>query len=136
MRIMIVDDSKNMRQIVSNALSGIPGVELFFAGNGEEAEAILQENRVLETPIDVVMLDWMMPKMTGYEFLKKVRETELFSFRPRVVMLTAETYSEQMNACLRYDVSAYITKPFTKEDILATVLRVAKEVELEVKHAV
>ena len=136
MRVMIVDDSKNMRRIVSNALESVPKLELHYAGNGEEAEAILQENRVLGTPIDIVFLDWMMPKMSGFEFLKKIRSTEFFNQSPRIIMLTAETYSEQINACLKYGVSYYMTKPFTNEDILSSFQKVAKEVEAAVKTAV
>jgi two-component system chemotaxis response regulator CheY len=135
MRIMIVDDSKNMRQIVSNALDSLSGTELFFAGNGEEAEGILQENRVMGTPIDLIFLDWMMPKMSGFEFLKKIRGTEFFAETPRIIMLTAETYSEQMNACLKYGVSLYVTKPFTKDEILAAIKKVENEAE-GMKHAV
>lgn len=129
MRVLVVDDSRNMRQIVANALREVPKLELFFAGNGEEAEGILQENTVLDTPIELVILDWMMPKMSGFEFLQKIRATELYGTSPKIIMLTAETYSEQMNACLKFGVSAYVTKPFSKDDILSALFKVLKELE-------
>ena len=124
MRILIVDDSRNMRQIVANAIEGLGDIEIFQAGNGEEAEGILQEYRVLDMPIDLMILDWMMPKMSGFELLKKMRETEQFCEFPKIIMLTAETYAEQVSACLKYGVSQYVTKPFTADEIREAVLKV------------
>lgn len=135
MKVMIVDDSKNMRQIIINAIKDVDGIEVLEAGNGEEAEATLQEYRAIEEPIEVIILDWMMPHTTGYEFLKKIRNTSLFLESPKVVMLTAETYPEQMNACMKFGVSQYITKPFSKEQIIEVIEKLKSEIGV-MKNAV
>lgn len=90
---------------------------IFEAGDGVEADRILQEQSILEKPIDVMVLDWMMPKISGLALLKKIRQTQGYLKQPEVIILTAETYSDQINACMKYGVSRYITKPFTCEQI-------------------
>lgn len=124
-KILLVDDSPNMRNIVRRFLTS-QNVDCEFteAGNGEEADRLLQEHYALDRPFDLVVLDWMMPKFSGYEFLKKMRSVEMFRETPAVIMLTAETYAEQIEACLKFGVSAYLTKPFTEEQIATKVKEV------------
>ncbi len=120
-RILIVDDSSNLRKVIERYIeSGTYEVELeiFHAQDGAEAEVKLQEQHFLDEPIDVVFLDWMMPNVTGYEFMKKIRSVSIFKDSPKILMLTAETNSEQIQACLDFHVSKYIIKPFTAEMIV------------------
>lgn len=134
-RVLIVDDSTNLRHVIKRYLEmGFKNISFFEAENGDVAEAILQEGEVLGEHIDIVFLDWMMPKVSGFEFLKRIRDTDTFKFSPEVVMLTAETYAAQMNACMKYGVSTYIMKPFTPEDLIASVQKILNERGL--RHAV
>ena len=125
--MLIVDDSTNLRQVIRRYISASFDFQLFEAQNGEEAEQILQEGNAMGEPIQIIMLDWMMPKVSGFEFLKKIRSTIAFEKDPRIIMLTAETYSEQINACMEYGVSSYVTKPFTQEDLAAALNKVIAE---------
>jgi DNA-binding response OmpR family regulator len=134
LRILIVDDSANIRQVTRRYIAASFDIEAFEAGNGEDAEMTLQECLALDTPIDIVILDWMMPKMSGLEFLKKIRSTTLFSKSPSIIMLTAETYSEQINACMKYGVSVYLTKPFTQNELAEAIQKILTTGELA--HAV
>ncbi len=124
-RILIVDDSDNLRIVIRRYLEKAQTREyqfIFFeAANGQEAEKVLQVAAAMNEAIDVVFLDWMMPTMTGKDLLEKIRSIELFKEYPSVIMLTAETNSEQINVCLKYNVAKYVLKPFTQE-ILASVL--------------
>ena len=124
-KILIVDDSSNLRQVIKRYLQMAQTEGYLFefdeACNGYEAEQKLQEAAVIDEPFEIVFLDWMMPKVTGYEFMKKIREIEIFKVMPSIIMLTAETNSEQINACMKYGVSKYIIKPFTQE-MLANVI--------------
>ncbi len=140
-RILIVDDSSNLRQVIRRYLEAAKGDEYHFefeeALDGSEAERKLQEGLIFDQPIDIVFLDWMMPTMTGHQFLEKIRSIEVFSKKPSVIMLTAETNSEQINACLRYKVSKYIIKPFTQEMLTSVLLEViAGRADGGVKYAV
>jgi CheY-like chemotaxis protein len=135
LKILVVDDSSNLRQVIKRYISTAFDVTFFEAGNGEEALGILQEQHIFGKQIDLVFLDWMMPKMTGFEFLVQLRGNPNFTLSPQVIMLTAETNSEQMNAALKYNVGAYITKPFTVDEIIAGINKLCSA-ELELKHAV
>ena len=139
LRILIVDDSPNLRKVIKSFLKTHAelGTQLLFheAGDGALAETVLQEQRAIDEPIDVIFLDWMMPRMTGLDFLKKIREVDSFKTSPSIVMLTAETYSENINACIKYGVSVYLTKPFTQTDVCAALDQCLKKRGL-VDHAI
>ncbi|MGZ3775797.1 MAG: response regulator [Bdellovibrio sp.] len=120
MRILIVDDSSQIRLVIQRYLSSIPhdyGLEFIHAKNGNEAKKHLQEGLLFDTPIELVFLDWHMPEKDGLEFLKEIRQTEAFKVFPSVIMLSAETYPQQIESCLAYNVITYLTKPFTEEEI-------------------
>lgn len=143
LRILIVDDSASLRTVImryiKESFNESPNKSIdaifFEAGNGEEAEKVLQECFIVGTPIDVMILDWMMPKMSGHELLKKIRNTEIFMLKPEVVLLTAETYSEQINAVARFNVWAYLTKPFTQQDLAAVFRDLLERGKLEAVNA-
>jgi DNA-binding response OmpR family regulator len=134
LRILIVDDSTNLRQVIKRYLKVGITAEFFEASDGAVADGVIQEQFVMGSPIDVVMLDWMMPNFSGLDFLKKIRTTPGFEKEPAIIMLTAETYSEQINACMKYGVSSYITKPFTQEQLVEAVHKAIRDREM--KHAV
>jgi CheY-like chemotaxis protein len=139
--ILIVDDSSNLRIVTKRYLSAgtYDDFELFYfdAGNGEEAEEILQNQNISDDPIDIVILDWMMPKMTGLEFLTKIRSVPIFQERPEVIMLTAETNHAQMEACLKYNIKKYILKPFTQEMLTRVLHEVLTHTNTgEIRHGV
>jgi CheY-like chemotaxis protein len=122
LHILIVDDSPTLREVIKGQLKDVCqecALDAVFseAGNGEQAEKVMQENYLLETPVDIVFLDWMMPKMTGLDFLKNLRETIIFKELPDVIMLTAETYPDQIAVCMKYNVTSYLTKPFQYNDL-------------------
>lgn len=123
-RFLIIDDSKSIREVIRRYLAERIDGTFLSAGNGEEAEVVLQENQLMGTPIEIIILDWMMPKVTGFEFLKKIRGTELFANNPTIVMLSAETYPEQIEAAMKYNVAAYVKKPFTQEDLVSVVTEI------------
>ena len=140
-RILIVDDSDNLRKVTRRYISSGEGSDYQFefeeASDGVQAEQVLQECLIMGNPIHIIFLDWMMPKMNGQEFLEKIRSTETFKIRPAIIMLTAETNSEQINACLRHKVAKYIIKPFTQETIVTTVMEVlAGKADGEVKNVI
>lgn len=131
MRILIADDSPSMRQIVRRFVAKIelPGVTWEFAeaGDGEDAEAMVQEGHLDGQAIELMILDWMMPKVSGYELLQRLRTTEVFRQEPRILMLTAETYAEQVEACVKFGVTSYLTKPFTQDQLTDAILKCLRE---------
>ncbi len=113
MKILIVDDAKTMRTIIKNVLKklGFSDEHFLEAGDGEEALKILEEHA---DEIKIIFLDWNMPKMNGFEFLKIVRANPKYD-HIKIVMVTTETKKENVIAALKAGVNNYIAKPFTPQ---------------------
>ncbi|MEN3038898.1 MAG: response regulator [Candidatus Kryptonium sp.] len=108
-RALIVDDSKAIRQIERKYLEEL-GFYVLEAENGEEALQILNEN----SDIDLILLDWHMPIMNGYEFLKKMRENPAYS-HIKVMMVTTENQQKSVIDAIMAGANEYLMKPFDKE---------------------
>jgi CheY-like chemotaxis protein len=107
--ILIVDDKPNMRKTVRNMLR-VLGFNSF-----REAEDGLDAYRKLEAePADMILCDWNMPRMNGYEFLLRVRESELFKHVP-FLMVTGEVEAGTVAQAIESDVDGYIIKPFVPQ---------------------
>jgi two-component system, chemotaxis family, chemotaxis protein CheY len=119
-RALIVDDSSVMRKIVERSLAqaGIEMSQVFQAGNGAEALAVLTENRV-----DLILCDINMPVMDGLEFIKQLPEVGNAKNVP-VVMITTEGSEAQVVQALSCGASGYIRKPFTPEQVKEQVIPV------------
>lgn len=118
MRVLSVDDSKTIRQTVQNMVEVI-GVEFYEAENGVEGIKMLEK---LDGKIDLIMLDWEMPEMDGFEFLKTVKADKRFRAIP-VIMLTTISQKEKVIDAIRAGAKQYITKPFSSEDLLTKMVQ-------------
>ncbi|MCB0446543.1 MAG: response regulator, partial [Gelidibacter sp.] len=110
-RLLVAEDNPEVRNYLVSSLQRIYKVEQ--ASNGEEAYS-----QALADPPDLILSDVMMPKMDGFELTKKLKENELTSFVP-IILLTAKASDELHLKGLHYNVDDYITKPFN-HDILRT----------------
>ncbi|MCX7726304.1 MAG: response regulator [Chitinispirillaceae bacterium] len=110
MKILLVDDSTTMRRIQRNQLNGLGVTDIVEASNGKEALDVLAANM----PIDIVLLDWNMPEMTGIELLKHIRTIDSYS-KVKVIMCTSEAEKEKVIEALKLGANNYIVKPFTPE---------------------
>jgi len=111
--ILVVDDSKDMRNFLANILSKDYHVET--AADGEEAERIIRTKQ-----IDLVVTDLMMPKVDGLELTQFIKQNKDFDFIP-VILLTAKTAIESRLQALDYGADDYVTKPFEPEYLRARV---------------
>ncbi|MBI1761628.1 MAG: response regulator [Acidobacteria bacterium] len=111
MRALVIDDSKAMRMIVSNILKGC-GFTVVEAIHGQDGLAKLSANETF----DLVLVDWNMPEMNGFEFLQTVRAQPCYA-ELRVMMVTTETEIENMTQALEAGANEYIMKPFTKDGL-------------------
>src|ERR1700683_4229758 len=94
-KALVVDDSKAVRMILAKTLKEL-GFEVREAANGREALEVIE---VEKTAVTLVLADWNMPEMNGFEMLKELRsKPELASLI--VVMVTTETDLDQMVAAL------------------------------------
>ena len=104
--ILVVDDSRIMRNIVKNTFADmkIP-FQYLEAENGARAYHLLEANEV-----SVVFLDWNMPEMDGMGFLKKVRAMPKYKELP-IVMVTSEAGKFSVIEALQHGATDYIVKP-------------------------
>jgi two-component system chemotaxis response regulator CheY len=107
MPILIVDDYRTMLRIVRNLLSKLGFTDIDEAADGETALAMLK-NR----DYGLVISDWNMQPMTGFELLKVVRSDDHLKTMP-FIMVTAESKVENVVAARQAGVNNYIIKPFS-----------------------
>ena len=114
-RILVVDDEPINQQVLKNHLAP-KGFQITQAMNGEEAIQAIKEKE----PFDLVLLDVMMPRMSGFEVCQKIREQYLISELP-VIMVTAKDQLQDVVQGLSLGANDYLPKPFQKEELLARV---------------
>ncbi len=113
MPILIVDDFKTMLRIVRNLLTKLGLSDMDEATDGMDALAKLKNRNY-----GLVVSDWNMQPMTGYELLQKVRGDDRLKSLP-FVMVTAESKVENVIAARQAGVNNYIIKPFSAEVLKA-----------------
>jgi two-component system chemotaxis response regulator CheY len=108
--ILVVDDSRIMRNVVKNTFAALK-IPCFFleAGNGIKAFELLETNKV-----DLIFLDWNMPEMDGIEFLKKARAMPAYADTP-IIMVTSESARYNVVEALTSGATEYILKPVTEK---------------------
>jgi two-component system, chemotaxis family, chemotaxis protein CheY len=119
-RTLIVDDSSVMRKIVERSLrqAGLSIAEVLEAGNGAEALAAVQNNKV-----DLILCDINMPVMDGLELVKRLSAVDSTKGIP-VVMITTEGSESHVVEALSSGARGYIRKPFTPDQVKEHVLPV------------
>ena len=109
-KALVVDDSKAVRMILTRTLKEL-GFEVCEAANGREALEVMEAEK---TAVSLVLADWNMPEVNGFELLTLLRQNPEFS-SVVVVMVTTETELDRMTAALEAGANEYVMKPFTKE---------------------
>jgi len=113
MRALVVDDSRAMRTIVGRLMREL-GFEVVEAGNGHQALAALEAN----PDVAIALLDWNMPEMNGIELVQAIRADARWS-AVKLVMITTESEAPQYARAIAAGAQQYVTKPFTKDQVLA-----------------
>lgn len=111
MKVLVVDDFETMRKIIKNVLKQINIEDVLEAENGKQALTILKNNNA-----DLIISDWIMPEMTGIEFLKACKGDETIRKIP-FIMVTAEAQKDNIMEAIKSGVDNYIVKPFTPDKL-------------------
>lgn len=124
--VLIVDDQKNIRLTLSQALASL-GVEVDTAASGEEGLS-----KVKDREFNLILLDLKMPGMDGMKVLQQLRH-----IRPdiRVIVITAYGTIESAVEAMRLGASDFIQKPFTPEEIRELVTRVMNREKIDAEKA-
>ena len=111
MPILVVDDYNTMIRIIRNLLKQIGFNDVDEAVDGTAALGKMREKRY-----SLIISDWNMEPMTGYELLKEVRADPSLSKTP-FIMVTAESKTENVIAAKKAGVNNYIVKPFNAQTL-------------------
>lgn len=112
--ILIVDDSRAMRRIERNVVSHLGEVDVVEAEDGVSA---LYQLRDRKFQVDLILLDWMMPRMNGLSLAKRLKANANLSSIP-ILMVTSVSDERKMREAWRTGVDGYLLKPFTREMLL------------------
>jgi len=117
MKLLIVDDSSVIRKIIK-ATADVLQMDTIEAQDGVEALELLSK---VHNEIDLILLDWNMPELSGYEVLVEVKNNNKYKNIP-VMMVTTEGQRSNIVAAVRAGAANYLTKPFTGEELEEKIL--------------
>ena len=120
MNLLIVDDSKIVRRVLTNTMTRYfkapewPTLNLFEAEDGLVAMEVMKKEK-----IDIMLLDWNMPNMTGEEVVEAVRANKEWN-KTRIIMATTEGSKASVLKMIKKGANGYMVKPFNEEAIFKT----------------
>jgi DNA-binding response OmpR family regulator len=121
-KVLVIDDEEDYRLIISDVLKGA-GYEVRLASDGEEG----LRSAKASSP-DVVLVDWMMPRMDGERFCRALRAEAALAGLPVIMLTVRQTADEELEA-LHFGVDDFIVKPFKAQELLARVRAVLRRTE-------
>ncbi len=113
MKILVIDDTGAQRFIIKRLLQqecGIAASDIDDAENGEKAL-----EKVAGTQYGLIIVDWNMPVMDGFEFLKEIRKNKVTT---PVIMVTSENEESKKDSAVQAGANHFLTKPFTGSALL------------------
>jgi len=123
MKVLIVDDSAIIRKIIKSTAEMLQ-METEEAADGIEALEMLS---MIYKEIDLVLLDWNMPELSGYDVLVEIKTSDKYKHIP-VMMVTTEGQKSSIVAAVRAGANNYLTKPFTVEELETKIIECIGEV--------
>ena len=121
-KILIVEDEKDIRDLIIYSLEG-KGYQTISTDDGEKAIKILKENKP-----DLVILDWMLPSVSGLEICRSIRR-DINTKNIPIIMLTAKITEEDKVLGLDSGADDYITKPFSTAELNSRVKAILRRIE-------
>lgn len=117
-RVLVVEDNEHTAYLLEFMLKRA-GYKVLTAMNGRDAQQIL--NNV--APVDVILLDLMLPYVSGYEIIREARDSPEWRYVP-ILVISGKTLEQDVVKALDLGANDYLTKPFRPEELLARVRRI------------
>jgi len=114
LKVMVVDDSKTIRRSAENLLTKA-GCEVVTAGDGFESLA-----KIAEHEPDIIFIDIMMPRLDGYQACALIKHNSKFKNTPVIMLTSKDSIFDRARGRL-VGSEQYLTKPFSKEDLLGAI---------------
>ncbi|MCL1623625.1 phosphate regulon transcriptional regulator PhoB [Moraxella sp. Tifton1] len=112
--VLVVEDESSIQRLIEFALVQA-GFGVLLVDSAEAAKVVIDD----KLP-DVLLLDWMLPKMSGVEFAKELRSSDRTSDLP-IIMLTARSEENDKELGLNWGADDYVTKPFSPRELVARI---------------
>lgn len=131
LRFIVIDDALHIRKIIKAVCLSMGVGEVVEASDGRNALELLKskkhmgKKKTARRNFDLIICDWMMPEMSGFDLLKIVRNDNLLKNIP-FLMVTAEHERDMVLKAIEEGVNDYIVKPFTADVLEAKVKKVLK----------
>lgn len=120
-RALVVEDDAHIAYMLRFMLERA-GYDVILVTNGRDAQAAIGNI----APVDVVLLDLMLPYVSGYQLISEVREDHSWQYVP-IVVLSGKVLEEDIVRALDLGANDYVTKPFRPEELLARLRRVVTD---------
>ncbi len=121
-KVMIIDDSKTIRRTAENLLQK-SGYDVITANDGFEALAKIVTHRP-----DIIFVDVMMPRLDGYQTCALIKHNHEFKRTPVIMLTSKDGLFDRARGRLAGS-DQYLTKPFTREDLIETIARYTQATE-------
>ena len=121
LKVMVIDDSKTIRRTAETLLKKV-GCEVFTANDGFEALAAIADHQP-----DIIFVDIMMPRLDGYQTCALIKHNAAFRDTPVIMLSSKDGLFDRARGRI-VGSEQYLTKPFTKDELLGTVRQYADKV--------
>ena len=122
LRILVVDDNYTNLNLLARLISHWEW-EALLARSGKEALAVLNKKLSTNNKFDLIITDYHMPEMDGFELARKIGKSPDFSSIP-IIMITSYGFSGDAKHCKEVGIKGYLTKPIRKDDLYMVILEV------------
>jgi len=116
-RALVVEDDEHIAYMLEFMLRRA-GYDVLLAENGRDAQTIIEN----VPPVDVVLLDLMLPYISGYQLIEEIREHYQWQHVP-IVVLSGKVLEQDVVRALDLGATDYVTKPFRPQELLARLRR-------------
>jgi two-component system phosphate regulon response regulator PhoB len=123
-RVLIVDDEPAIREMIAIALE-MADYSYLEAGDAREAHSI-----IIDQKPDLILLDWMLPGLSGIEFARRLKRDQSTAEIP-LILLTAKTEEDNKVQGLEVGADDYITKPFSPRELVARLKAVLRRTSIQ-----
>ena len=120
LKVMVIDDSKTIRRTAQTLLKKM-GCDVFTATDGFEALAKIADHRP-----DIIFVDIMMPRLDGYQTCALIKNNQTFKDTPVIMLSSKDSIFDRARGRI-VGSTQYLTKPFTKEDLMGAIKEFAPE---------
>ena len=118
LKVMVIDDSKTIRRTAETLLKK-EGCEVITANDGFEALA-----KISDTQPDLIFVDIMMPRLDGYQTCSVIKSNKMFKATPVIMLSSKDGLFDKARGRI-VGSEQYLTKPFTREELLTAIRRFA-----------